>query len=229
MGCLVIMYNLTKVRRMKTKIQKTMFLWAAAVALPAVAEGQDKIEAPVGADLVSSYIWRGQELGDVSIQPSVSLSWKGLSLTAWGSASWDSEYAKEFDLTLGYAVKGFSVSVTDYSFSKGTNFKTGADISGKYFHFGSNSTLHVYEAQVGYDFGFLAVNWYTNIGGNDGLKEDGKRATLLMSRFPLLSAWAGWNGTPRWEPCLGRLLSTTVEARASKWPKWPCRPPRRSR
>lgn len=164
---------------MKTKIQKTMFLWAAAVAFPVVAEGQDKVEASVGADLVSSYIWRGQELGDVSIQPSVSLSWKGLSLTAWGSASWGREYAKEFDLTLSYAVKGFSVSVTDYSFSKGTNFKTGADIGGKYFHFGSNSTLHVYEAQVGYDFGFLAVNWYTNIGGNDGLKKDGKRAYSL--------------------------------------------------
>ena len=61
---------------MKTKIQKTMFLWAAAVAFPVAAEGQDKVEASVGADLVSSYIWRGQELGDVSIQPSVSLSWK---------------------------------------------------------------------------------------------------------------------------------------------------------
>lgn len=170
---------------MKTKIQKTMFLWAAAVAFPVAAEGQDKVEASVGADLVSSYIWRGQELGDVSIQPSVSLSWKGLSLTVWGSASWGREYAKEFDLTLGYAVKGFSVSVTDYSFSKGTNFKTGTDISGKYFHFGSNSTLHVYEAQVGYDFGFLAVNWYTNIGGNDGLKKDGKRA---YSSYVSLSA-----------------------------------------
>ena len=102
---------------MKTKIQKTMFLWAAAVAFPVAAEGQDKVEASVGADLVSSYIWRGQELGDVSIQPSVSLSWKGLSLTVWGSASWGREYAKEFDLTLGYAVKGFSVSVTDYSWA----------------------------------------------------------------------------------------------------------------
>ena len=77
---------------MKTKIQKTMFLWAAAVAFPVAAEGQDKVEASVGADLVSSYIWRGQELGDVSIQPSVSLSWKGLSLTAWGSASGGRDY-----------------------------------------------------------------------------------------------------------------------------------------
>lgn len=182
---------------MMKKIQKTMALGMAATLIPMAAGAQDKVEASVGADLVSSYIWRGQELGDVSIQPSVSLSWKGISLTAWGSASWDSEYAKEFDLTLGYAVKGFSVSVTDYSFSKGANFKTGADIGGKYFHFGSNSTLHVYEAQVGYDFGFLAVNWYTNIGGNDGLKENGKRAysSYFALSAPFRLGGLDWNAT----------------------------------
>ena len=93
--------------------------------------------------------------------------------------------------------KGFSVSVTDYSFSKGTNFKTGADIGGKYFHFGSNSTLHVYEAQVGYDFGFLAVNWYTNIGGNDGLKKDGKRAysSYVSLSAPFRLGGLDWDAT----------------------------------
>ena len=181
-----------------------MFLGLTAVLLPAAAAAQDKVEASVGADVVSGYIWRGQELGDVSIQPSASVSWKGLSLTAWGSASWGREYAKEFDLTLGYTVKGFSVSLTDYSFSKGSNFKTGEAIDGKYFHFGSWSTLHVYEAQMGYDFGFLAVNWYTNIGGNDGLKSNGKRAYSSYLSLSAPFSWAGldWNaavGATPWE------------------------------
>ena len=189
---------------MGTRLQKSVFLGLTAVLLPAAAAAQDKVEASVGADVVSGYIWRGQELGDVSIQPSASVSWKGLSLTAWGSASWGREYAKEFDLTLGYAVKGFSVSVTDYSFSKGSNFKTGEAIDGKYFHFGSWSTLHVYEAQVGYDFGFLAVNWYTNIGGNDGRKSDGKRAYSSYLSLSAPFSWAGldWNaavGATPWE------------------------------
>ena len=89
------------------------------------------------------------------------------------------------------------MSVTDYSFSKGTNFKTGADIGGKYFHFGSNSTLHVYEAQAGYDFGFLAVNWYTNIGGNDGLKKDGKRAysSYVSLSAPFRLGGLDWDAT----------------------------------
>lgn len=182
---------------MKTNFQKVMGLFAVAVGFPLVAGAQDKVEATVGADLVSGYVWRGQELGDVSIQPSASISWKGLSLTAWGSVSWSSEYAKEFDLTLGYAVKGFSISVTDYSFSKGENAKTGQDISGNYFHFGSNSTLHVFEAQVGYDFDFLAVNWYTNIGGNDGVKKNGKRAysSYFTLSAPFRLGGLDWNAT----------------------------------
>ena len=182
---------------METRFQKLVFLGWAAVMAPAAVAAQDKVEASVGADLVSGYVWRGQELGGVSIQPSASVAWKGLSLTAWGSAGWESEYAKELDLTLGYGVKGFSVSVTDYSFSKGVNFKTGADIDGRYFHFGSGSTLHVFEAQVGYDFGFLAVNWWTNIGGNDGLKSDGKRAYSSYVSLSAPFSWAGldWNAT----------------------------------
>ena len=45
---------------------------------------QDKVEASVGADLVSGYILRGQNLGGVSVQPSLGISYKGLSLGAWG-------------------------------------------------------------------------------------------------------------------------------------------------
>ena len=189
---------------MKTMFQKMAAGLAVAAMLPVGAAAQDKVEASVGADLVSSYIWRGQELGGVSFQPTLSVAWKGLSLTAWGSVGWESEFAKEFDLALGYSIKGFSVSVTDYSFSSGKNFKTGADINGKYFHFGSWSTLHVFEAQVGYDFGFLAVNWFTNIGGNDGLKSNGKRA---YSSYFSLSApfklggldWSATVGATPWE------------------------------
>lgn len=189
---------------MRKKMRIAAVVMALTAVMPSAVTAQDKVEVSVGADLVSAYIWRGQELGDVSLQPTASVAWKGLSLTAWGSASWGSEYAKEIDLTLGYAIKGFSVSVTDYSFSKGSNFKTGADLDGKFFHFGSNSTLHVYEAQIGYDFGFLAANWYTNIGGNDGLKGNGKRAYssyfTLAAPFTLGGIdWEAKVGATPWE------------------------------
>lgn len=189
---------------MKTKFQKTVMVLAVAMAASTSMQAQEKVEVGVDADLVSGYIWRGQDLGNISIQPTASISWKGLSLSAWGSVGFDSSDTKEFDLTLGYSVGGFSVSVTDYSFNKGDNFKTGNAINGKYFHYGANSTLHVYEAQVGYNFNFLALNWYTNIGGNDGLKKDGKRAYssyfTLSSPFKLGGLdWEATVGATPWE------------------------------
>ena len=145
---------------------KNMMLAFVMLFLPLGLAAQEKLEVNVGADLVSGYIWRGQDLGNVSVQPTLSLSYKGFSLTGWGSVGFDKNDTKEFDLTLGYAVKGFSISVTDYWFTGGPG----------YFHYGSSNTSHVYEVQAGYDFGFLAVNWYTNFAGNDGLNKSNDRA-----------------------------------------------------
>ena len=89
-------------------------LLAIAIASPAMLPAQEKVEASVGADLVSGYIWRGQDLGNVSVQPSLSIAYKGFSLSAWGSVGFEKSDTKEFDLTLGYSISGFSVSVTDY-------------------------------------------------------------------------------------------------------------------
>jgi len=161
---------------MKTKSVKLGVIAIAllSVVMPFTAKAQDKVEASVGADLVSGYIWRGQDLGGASIQPSLGITYKGFSLGAWGSVGLESTDTKEFDLTLGYSTGGFSVSVTDYWFN-----------TDKYFKYGAHSTAHVFEAQVGYDFGPLAVNWYTNFAGADGVKENGKRA---YSSYLALSA-----------------------------------------
>lgn len=184
---------------MKKMFQKLTLAAVMVSAVPVSAMAQDEVEASVGVDLVSGYIWRGQDLGGVSIQPSASLSWKGLSLGAWGSVGLESGDTKEFDLTLGYSIKGFSVSVTDYYFDGG---EAG---DAKYFHYGHKAeATHVWEAQVGYDFGFLAANWYTNIGGADGYNNDGDRA---YSSYIALSApfklggldWEASVGATPWE------------------------------
>ena len=49
--------------------KETALLLGMSMAVPATSIAQDKVEASVGADLVSGYIWRGQDLGGVSIQP----------------------------------------------------------------------------------------------------------------------------------------------------------------
>lgn len=66
----------------------------------------------VGCDFVSSYIWRGQNLGNTSMQPTLGVEYKGLSLTAWGSVGLANLFdAKEFDLTLEYTTGGFNIGI----------------------------------------------------------------------------------------------------------------------
>ena len=169
---------------MKKSSRKTTFLSALAIAVPAMGMVQDKVEASVGADLVSGYIWRGQDLGGVSIQPTLSVSYKGFSLSAWGTAGIEKEDTKEIDLTLGYATGGFSISVTDYWFNGGPG----------YFHYGSHNTNHTFEAQIGYDFGPLALNWYTNFAGTDGVNNGGNRAhsSYISATVPFTLAGLEW-------------------------------------
>lgn len=146
-------------------------LSALALGLMACVPGamaQDKVETTIAADFVSQYYWRGQDLGAISLQPTLGLGYKGLSLTAWGSVGIsEPSDTKEFDLTLAYETGGFHVGVTDYWFNNPNE---------KYFAYKAHETSHVFEANVGYDFGPVALNWYTNFAGNDGYTKKGKRA-----------------------------------------------------
>ena len=132
---------------------------------------QDKVETTISGDIVSSYIWRGQDLGSVSLQPTFGIGYRGLSLTAWGSVGLtDPSDTKEFDLTLGYTIGGLNIGVTDYWFN------TGLDPDGRYFKYDAHGTNHLFEANIGYDFGIASLQWFTNFAGNDGTKQDGNRA-----------------------------------------------------
>lgn len=190
--------------RMGRSIMKTRNIHLGIIALlsawmPFTAKAQDKVEASVGVDLVSGYVWRGQDLGGVSLQPAASVAYKGFSLEAWGSTGFsktdaDGYDAKEFDLTLGYSAGGFNVSITDYWYNTGTG----------YFHYGAHNTAHLYEARLGYDFGPVAVNWYTNFAGADGVKENGKRAysSYISVAAPFKLGGLDWTaevGATPWE------------------------------
>ena len=173
---------------------KKIVIMLATVALSVTAlvpaKAQDKVEASIGADFVSRYIWRGQVLGDVSFQPTLGLGWKGLSLSAWGSVGISNPAdTKEFDLTLSYTIGGFNIGVTDYWFD------AGLDPMKRYFMYRSDCTNHVFEANIGYDFGFAAIQWYTNFAGNDGVNPAGKRAfsSYLELSAPFTLGGVDWS------------------------------------
>ena len=155
-------------------------------------ESESKIETTISGDIVSSYIWRGQDLGNVSLQPTLGIGYKGLSLTAWGSVGLtNSDDTKEFDLTLAYTTGGFNIGITDYWFN------AGLDPDNRYFMYNAHSTNHVFEANIGYDFGFASLQWYTNFAGNDGVNESGKRAysSYVEASVPFKLATVDWTAT----------------------------------
>lgn len=139
------------------------------LAMPYTTYAQDKVEVSVGADLVSSYEWRGQHLSGASVQPSISLGKYGVSLTAWGSVALDQSgtYTNELDFTLGYSIGGFSIALTDYFCIPG-NFD-----DAKYFMYDAHKTAHLFEATLGYDFGPVALSWNTSFAGADYYKNEG--------------------------------------------------------
>ncbi len=97
-----------------TLVAAIIVLLAGLATVPTVSSAQ---ELSVGADVVSSYIWRGAKFGDgAHIQPTVELSSGGFALGAWGSFGLSNDVDSEADLYVGYGVGGFYFGLTDYFF-----------------------------------------------------------------------------------------------------------------
>ena len=179
---------------------------AMMIATGMSATAQDEVETTVAADVVSSYIWRGQDLGSAAIQPTLGVGYKGLSLSAWGSYGLtDPADTKEFDLTASYTVGGLNIGITDYWFN------AGLDPEARYFKYDAHGTNHVFEANIGYDFGVASVQWFTNIAGNDGVNKDGKRAysSYMEVAVPFKLATVDWTATAGAVPFATDFYGTT--------------------
>ena len=127
----------------------------------------------VGADVVSTYLWRGQNLGGLSIQPSVCLSWKGLYVSGWGNIgadNWTFENINpELDVTIGYDNYGIQLDLTHLYYFGGEPYfpKDGFSVVPD----GEPSTSM--EAHAGFHLGDLvesvplSLDWYTTVYGTD--------------------------------------------------------------
>lgn len=175
---------------MKTYRKTILILSLMATSVNLFAEDENNFEADVNIDVISTYVWRGQKLDDAAAQPSLTVSYRGLSLNAWGSASLVGTGYKEFDLTLAYTIGGFTAQVCDYWC---------ANDNTKYFEYTADSTIHTFEAGVAYNFGKLSIGWYTNFYGAIGTKENGDDA--YSSYFEIAAPFKF--GGLEWQAALG--------------------------
>jgi len=124
-----------------------------------------------GADLVSSYLWRGSKFGSgPAIQPYVEVGFGGFAIGGWGSYCFTSNEAAEADLYASYSFDfGLSIGLTDYYYPGGYRSRLFADSTieteydaGDYF----DVEQHGFEINLGYEIkGFsIAANYMINEG-----------------------------------------------------------------
>jgi len=129
-----------------------------------------KAQFATGADIVSSYVWRGIQqdlpvagnpsLGSPNIQPYVSFTTGKFTVGSWASGSFLGNI-KEVDLNATYTFSSaFALTVTDYNY----NFASQPN----YFNYGKK-TPHIFEASLAYTTGAFSANINTMLAGADTL------------------------------------------------------------
>ena len=141
----------------------------------------------VGADLYSSYIWRGTKLGQgPSVQPGVKFVKSGLTLGVWGA--FDASGYSEVDPYISYALPfGLSFGLTDYYYPGLPVFET-SETSGS----------HALEINAGFATGGLSLgaNYIVNQAGGAGSAGGDKyfQAGYSFTYFNLfVGAGDGWH------------------------------------
>jgi hypothetical protein len=165
---------------------------SALCVLPCAAWAQESASSEggatfsVGADVVSSYVWRGAYQSGLSVQPSLGVELAGVSLSSWGSVDAVGGF-KEVDFSLGYSIAGLSLAVTDYWWSG----------EGAYSYFSKHSyddadpdkkvSDHLFEGTLAYTLPVekfpLTLSWSTFFAGNDFKADDDGKLTRAFSTY----------------------------------------------
>lgn len=116
----------------------------------------------LGADVVSSYVWRGSKVGTgPNIQPWMKFATGGFTLGAWGSSSFhDFGDVAEIDIYTSYTFGfGLTLGLTDYYY-QGT----------PYFRYETDSASHAIEVNLSYAIKSfsIAANYIINDASNGG-------------------------------------------------------------
>lgn len=131
-----------KIRFIELQIFISSFLFTGCSSLFAQSDTLPSITTSADVDLMSRFIWRGQEYDQApSIQPELSVAWKGFTLGVWGAYKFTGPGMQETDFYLLKNIGPVTVGIGDYwSFCDTTSM----DI----FNYNQKTTSHLLEAQL---------------------------------------------------------------------------------
>jgi hypothetical protein len=175
--------------KIKNKSHLLFLILAFSINLSALSQTDTikSISANGGVDLVSRYLWRGQDYSkSPSIQPTLSATWKGVTLGSWGSYNFTGSGLQETDLFLTKSIGPVTFALWDYwtycdtlvnnvfDYKKKTTAHqlevqaliSGGEIlpfnlMGSYFFYGADSTKSIYiELQYLHSFGKMDLQLF---------------------------------------------------------------------
>ncbi len=177
------------------------------------AQEENHFSFNAGADIYSSYVWRGTKYGEgPAIQPKLEFKAGPFTAGAWGSFDF-SDY-QETDLYVSFSLPaGFSLGITDYYYP-----------TLDYFDYSDTTGSHAFEVNAGFTAGSLSLsaNYILNEAGNAGSAGGDKyfEARYSFDSFNIfIGAGDGWHtsnnedGSDRFAVCnigLGTLKTIRV-------------------
>ncbi|MGC9152071.1 MAG: hypothetical protein ACP5F6_09995 [Microbacter sp.] len=175
-----------KTKKMFLKRVIVSMLFTYPLVFNVMAQELEKSHFSVGADVVSSYVWRGipqegSKGGTPNIQPAVTYANGVFSLGAWGSTAFSGE-VKEIDFSATLSMSNtLSFTLTDYNWNNHRN----------YFNYQAHGTDHILEAT----FSYAGVQSFplsltaNSMFFGDDKNENGKNAysSYIELNYPLTS------------------------------------------
>ena len=164
-------------------MKKFTLLCAAMVAAVLTAKAEVEFAYDAGAEIVSSYIWRGQYNGGLSFQPDLEIGfnamddaiefragvWANIGASDWGFRK-NLPYVDDYNPNTYFVPEvDFMAHVTAYGASLGYNA----------YYYCNDGSDHTSELWFGYNFSHFFgekagayINWYTTVGGGGDLKPE---------------------------------------------------------
>lgn len=145
---------------------------AAGVSAQAAQTTKSDLSVTVDVSYVSDYVFRGVQLGNASIQPSIEATYADFYAGAWHTDELSNTNGNETDLYAGYGYKlndkvSFDVGVTRYTYSGGSNGDTTEAYVGVkgnvllsptlYYYHDFDQEVNTLEASIGYSFPVDAI------------------------------------------------------------------------
>lgn len=116
-------------------------------ALQAQEEKEGSVEISTGGEIVSSYLWRGQNYNhNPSVQPWAEISWRGFTVGCWSAFRIKGEGDDEVNFYISKSLGFLTLSLQDYwSYSKIN--------PSKYFDYSPETTSHMFEGSALFSVG----------------------------------------------------------------------------